>query len=321
MSFLKDFKSEISQAVNELVYSDETAAKQEDVAANENEKDMWKEEEDMARQSKKMKNNNEVTADKLEQTDEMINTLDDTTLEGNIDMDVLNELFGNDNMDSEDVEEDTSIDSEIDAELENELAKELAGEKEEQQDMDEEEMKEATKAALRGDRPTYETPIFDDEETSSLVSEDVAEVTKGTMIDGNIISEGSMNVYGKIKGNVACRGKLVVAGTIVGSSRASEIFTNNARIDGDVTSDGSLKIGNGSVVIGNIYGTSAVIAGAIQGDIDVHGPVIIDGTAVIQGNIRSRSVQINNGAAIEGMISQCYAEIDYVALFDKTFSK
>ncbi len=323
MSFLKDFKSEISQAVNELVYNDEIAEKETDAVVNhsENEMDIQKEEEDMARQSKKIKKNDEVTAKTMEQEDEMVNTLDDAELEGNIDMDVLNELFSNDNQESGDAEEANSLDSGIDEELEQELAKELAGEQEEKQDMNEEEMKEATKAALRGDRQVYDTPLFEEEESSSLVSEDVAEVTKGTMIDGNIISEGSMNVYGKIKGNVACRGKLVVAGTIVGSSRAAEVFTNNAKIDGDVTSDGSLKIGNGSIIIGNIYGTSAVIAGAVQGDIDVHGPVIIDGTAVVQGNIRSRSVQINNGAAIEGMISQCYAEIDYAALFDKTFSK
>lgn len=107
----------------------------------------------------------------------------------------------------------------------------------------------------------------------------------------------------------------------MGSSRAAEIFTNNARIQGDITSDGAIKIGNGSVIIGNVYGNSAVIAGAIQGDIDIQGPVVIDGTAVVQGNIRSRSVQINNGAAIEGSISKCYAEIDYAALFDKTFNQ
>lgn len=323
MSFLKDFKSEISQAVNELVYNDETEPKQDTAVENENEYVIQKEENDMARQSKKSKNNDEVVVNTLDQTDEMINTFDDIDLESNMDMDVLNELFGNDNKESDDIKEDTSMDLEIDAELEKDLAKELAGEKEEKQEMDEDKLKEATKAALRGDRPVNETPLFDkeEEESSSLVSEDVAEVTKGTMIDGNIISEGSMNVYGKIKGNVACRGKLVVAGTIIGASRAAEIFTNNAKIDGDITGDGSIKIGNGSVIIGNIYGTSAVIAGAIQGDIDVQGPVVIDGTAVIQGNIRSRSVQINNGAAIEGMISQCYAEIDYTALFDKTFSK
>ncbi len=324
MSFLKDFKSEISQAVNELVSSDETAREEETAEFQSDVGNKFQEEEeDMAKQSKNTEN--EVITAAEEHEDEMVNTLDDSVLEGNIDMDMLNELFGSDGNDMEvtdNAAEDKSLDSGIDRELELELEKELTEEQEEVQEMNDEKMKEATKAALRGEKPIYETSLFEEEEeTFSLVSEEVAEVTKGTMIDGNIISEGSMNVYGKIKGNVSCRGKLVVAGTIVGSSRAAEVFTNNAKIDGDVTSDGSIKIGNGSVIIGNIYGTSAVIAGAIQGDIDVHGPVVVDGTAVVQGNIRSRSVQINNGAAIEGMISQCYADIDYAALFDKTFSK
>ena len=324
MSFLKDFKSEISQAVNELVSSDETAREEETAEFQSDvENKIQEEEEDMAKQSKNKEN--EVITAAEEHEDEMVNTLDDSVLEGNIDMDMLNELFGSDDNDMEETDnaaEDKSLDSGIDRELELELEKELTEEQEEVQEMNEEKMKEATKAALRGAKPIYETSLFEEEEeTFSQVSEEVVEVAKGTMIDGNIISEGSMNVYGKIKGNVSCRGKLVVAGTIVGSSRAAEVFTNNAKIDGDVTSDGSIKIGNGSVIIGNIYGTSAVIAGAIQGDIDVHGPVVVDGTAVVQGNIRSRSVQINNGAAIEGMISQCYADIDYAALFDKTFSK
>ena len=34
------------------------------------------------------------------------------------------------------------------------------------------------------------------------------------------------------------------------------------------------------------------------------------------GNIKSRSVQINNGAVIEGFCSQAYADIDVQGLFD-----
>ena len=154
-----------------------------------------------------------------------------------------------------------------------------------------------------------------------LASDEVTEITKGTVIDGNIVTDGSANIYGKIKGNLACRGRLFVSGTILGSSRAADITMNNAKIDGDVTSDGNLKIGNGTVIIGNLYGSSAVIAGAVKGDIDVQGPIVIDSTAVIKGNVCSRSIQINNGAAIEGMISQSYAEIDFAALFDKSFEE
>ena len=61
--------------------------------------------------------------------------------------------------------------------------------------------------------------------------------------------------------------------------------------------------------------TSSVVAGAVKGDIDVHGPVVVDTSAVVMGNIKSRSVQINNGAVIEGFCSQCYSEIDVNGIF------
>ena len=256
-----------------------------------------------------------------------------------MDIQLLNELFSNEDTDSDEEEDETEEDTEtaeddiedeniIEQEQEPEVVddiaddvKEVEEEMEEAKRLEEEKEKEATKEALRGNRAPIEKSELAELNRDEAPADEVTEITKGTSIEGNIICEGSVNVYGKIKGNVASRGKLVVSGTIVGASRASEIYTNNAKIDGDVTSDGSIKIGNGSIIIGNVYGTSAVIAGAVKGDIDVHGPVVIDGTAVVQGNIRSRSVQINNGAAIEGSVSQCYAEIDYAALFDKTFSE
>ena len=60
-----------------------------------------------------------------------------------------------------------------------------------------------------------------------------------------------------------------------------------------------------------------MIAGAVKGDIDVQGPVVVDTSAVIMGNIKSRSVQINNGAVIEGFCSQCYSDVDVESLFAK----
>lgn len=80
---------------------------------------------------------------------------------------------------------------------------------------------------------------------------------------------------------------------------------------------GSVKIGQSSVVIGNITATSAVVAGAVKGDIDVQGPVILDTTAIVMGNIKSKSVQINNGAVIEGMCSQCYADVNPTSFFEE----
>ena len=128
------------------------------------------------------------------------------------------------------------------------------------------------------------------------ISDEVTVITEGTNITGDIGSNGSIDIRGKINGNVTCRGKLVVTGMLEGNSNSSEFFADAAKVEGEVKSSGTVKIGIGSVVIGNITASSAVIAGAIKGDVDVQGPVVVDTSAVVMGNIKSRSVQINNGA-------------------------
>lgn len=164
------------------------------------------------------------------------------------------------------------------------------------------------------------TPVTTTATTPSMpnteVSDEVSVITEGTIIKGDIISNGSLDVRGQVDGNVGCNGKLVVTGVVNGNSNASEFFADAAKIEGEVVSTGTVKIGLGSVIIGNVTSTSAVIAGAIKGDIDVQGPVVVDTSAVVMGNIKSRSVQINNGAVIEGFCSQCYSDVDVQSLFD-----
>lgn len=140
-------------------------------------------------------------------------------------------------------------------------------------------------------------------------------ITKGSVIHGDLDTDGSIDVIGRVEGNLTSKGKVVVGGSVTGNITAGELYANGSKIEGDVKSYGSIKLGVGSMVIGNIEGESAVIAGAVNGDIDVKGPVIVDSTAVIMGNIKSRSVQINNGAVLEGFVSQAYSDIDVKSFF------
>ena len=149
-----------------------------------------------------------------------------------------------------------------------------------------------------------------------IVSDEVSVITEGTIIHGDEISNGSRDIRGQVDGNVSCNGKLTVTGVVKCNSNTSEFFADSAQVEGEVVSSGTVKIGLGSVIIGNVTSNSAVIAGAIKGDIDVQGPVVVDTSAVVMGNIKSRSVQINNGAVIEGFCSQCYADVDVQSLFN-----
>lgn len=195
---------------------------------------------------------------------------------------------------------EVTVESETDAEMERLL-------NEVEQNIEEHTYMETTSMVQSMDN-SYESDV--------AASTDTAVITEGMNILGDISSTGNMDLIGTITGNIEIQGKLNVTGSINGNSSASEIYAESAQINGEVKSKGSVKIGQSSVVIGNIYASSAVIAGAVKGDIDVHGPVILDTSAIVMGNIKSKSVQINNGAVIEGMCSQCYAEVSPTSFFN-----
>lgn len=148
-------------------------------------------------------------------------------------------------------------------------------------------------------------------------SEDqVTVITKGTTINGSIVSDCSLNVMGTINGDIECIGKLTISGNVIGNSVASDVYVNAKRLDGNIDSEGTVKVGLGTVVVGDIKAGSAVVAGAVKGELDIKGPVIFDSTAIVKGNVKAKSVQMNNGAVLEGFCSLAYASVDIDDIFE-----
>ena len=219
------------------------------------------------------------------------------------------------------IEEETSLDAELEMDMkqaEDDLAeiaailqeKEIEEAAMEETVVAEEESKETGREGR--ERKLDMNAIFSQPRT-----DEVSTITAGMSITGDITSQGSLELIGTIHGNINISGKMSVTGVIEGNSQASEIYAESAKITGELRSLGSVKVGQETVIIGNIFATSAVIAGAVKGDIDVQGPVVLDASAIVMGNIKSKSVQINNGAVIEGMCSQGYADVSPTTFFDE----
>ncbi len=285
MSFFKDFKDDLTQAVNELLPDDH--AKDDEVQEPMvNTLDLNEKAEDEETDSEKMKEWLEEFAmdDKAPESD--------TSNE-----EQLMNLIGNlDDMESEKriEEEGDDMDENIDLELLDALNSE------EEETKSEEAKESLPKLKASG--------IANDDE--------VTVISKGTTINGSISSEGSLDVMGNVTGDIDCLGKLSITGRINGNTSAAEVYVNTERMEGSITSEGSVKVGLGTVVIGDITATSGVIAGAVKGEIDINGPIVIDSTAIIKGNIKTKSVQINNGAVIEGFCSLSYSEVDVDNIFE-----
>lgn len=181
------------------------------------------------------------------------------------------------------------------------------------------EEEEAAEEPVAAPVVTEAAPVVKEEPKRELSEEDknaVTVITKGTTINGSIISDCSLDVMGTINGDIECLGKLTISGKVTGNSLASDVIVNTDRLEGSVVSEGSVKVGVGTVVIGDITAASAVFAGAVKGEIDVKGPVVLDSTAIIKGNIKAKSIQMNNGAVMDGFCSLSYADLQIDDIFE-----
>ncbi len=332
MGFFSELRSDLSQAVNTLMPDDKPEAE----ALRDKEKEDIKPADISSMLNRlddlKLDDIQPQTEDALERAEEPVEESFDEPVQE------VGEAVQEDVQKEETFESETARDeySEV-KELENELSERLPDnddleemiEEETLSEIAAEEPKNALEALNSAHIDQYVADVNAERETTSrnggfitmdfdqqTPTDEVATITEGMIIKGDLATTGSIDVIGKITGNIKCLGKLNVTGEINGDSDASEIYAESARITGEIKSKGSVKVGQSTVIIGNIFGSSAVIAGAVKGDIDVHGPVVLDTTAIVMGNIKSQSVQINNGAVIEGMCSQAYADVNPSEFFE-----
>lgn len=292
MGFFSDLKEDLSQAVNELMPEEQLDAA--------------------------MAQNESVKKEERENKDEKMTSAADVDLSSMLDK--LDDM----ELPDDTLPEETITDMLSEAEQVPAVEETGKTEAEEQPESQESILEDVYKNAVEKETEKNSTAYhYDKGEEKKMdvqkreVADETAIVTAGMSITGDIVSEGSLELIGAVNGNIDVLGKLNVTGSIQGNSKAAEIYAEGAKINGEVNSLGSVKIGQSSVIIGNISANSAVIAGAVKGDIDVQGPVILDASAIVMGNIKSKSVQINNGAVIEGMCSQCYADVNPTSFFEE----
>lgn len=97
----------------------------------------------------------------------------------------------------------------------------------------------------------------------------------------SIISSGM-----KITGDLECAGVVKVDG----------------RIDGSVTGARQVLLGRGGVVHGNVIADEVVVGGLVDGAIRAGERLELQGTAVVTGDIETKSIVVLEGARINGVV-------------------
>ena len=103
------------------------------------------------------------------------------------------------------------------------------------------------------------------------------------------------------------------------SSGAISIITPGTKVNGDVETDGTLRVegtvegmiraakavvvGKDGVVIGDIMTQDAVIGGRVTGTVVAESRLELQATCIIDGEIRARRVKLDEGGKVNGQVA------------------
>jgi cytoskeletal protein CcmA (bactofilin family) len=107
-----------------------------------------------------------------------------------------------------------------------------------------------------------------------------------TRIEGNVFFTGGLRVDGTVRGNVAALPEQ--PGTLV--------ISEHARIDGEVQA------------------THVVVNGTINGQVDVRETLELQPNSRVKGDVHYKSIEIQQGAVVEGRLVHYSAEVKGVEL-------
>lgn len=141
------------------------------------------------------------------------------------------------------------------------------------------------------------------------VGADIAIIPKGTVISGNIDIDGKLDMYGEVNGNINSNDRVNISGSVIGDIKANDLYARDSFIEGKIECVMDAVVSDNTVILGDISSDSLVVDGSVQGKLDVKGCITIGDKAIVDSDIKAKSIQVSNGAAINGHCSLCYADV------------
>ena len=144
------------------------------------------------------------------------------------------------------------------------------------------------------DTHAVKTPAKPKAEASSLAP--------GTVFEGNIRSQGDVEIAGEFKGNITTEGAVILHSSIEGNITANSLKLSSCSLTGDVVVNDAVAIGQHSRINGNVTAKDLTCAGVINGDMTIAGNMLLEKTAQVTGNITTGTIAVEKGAVIKGGI-------------------
>lgn len=159
----------------------------------------------------------------------------------------------------------------------------------------------------------YELPTANDFSSSKQTTV----ISKGTVITGDIKSEGNLEVYGAVTGGITTTGNVKINGKQVGDIQGASITLSACTVRGNITAAEDMDIDSDSVIIGDIKTKNLTINGRIQGNIQAKNGITCESNAIVIGDLKAATVTVNNGAKLQGKLEIFNGQLGDIRIQDE----
>lgn len=141
-----------------------------------------------------------------------------------------------------------------------------------------------------------------DEDGAEAAVMGVSLISREATVLGDIITDGHIDIVGKVRGNIDAEGNVAVRGLVSGDVSGEKIGLYKCRVKGNVNGGTGVVIDSDSVIIGDIDTDNLVLGGKLKGDIRALKMAVLRSDAYFIGDVETESIAVESGAVVNGNI-------------------
>lgn len=141
-------------------------------------------------------------------------------------------------------------------------------------------------------------------------------IAKNTTIKGTVFSDDSIEISGKVIGDIECKQDMLINGRIKGTTSSQNAQVVDAVVDGALNCSGELFVNHNSWVVGNLKSFDAEVNGKIKGNINTRDTLLVGHDAIVMGDISTGELEIKKGAFVNGKINMYQASKEIIDTFE-----
>lgn len=128
-------------------------------------------------------------------------------------------------------------------------------------------------------------------------------IKDNVIIDGDIVSNSSVDISGEVNGNIICTGDVIIRGQIIGDINARNLKVIGGKLKGNINIKGKVLLNDEAYLLGDIKCNSLKNLGKLEGNIEAFSEVEILEEANVVGNVTAGMISIKEGAKFNGSLN------------------